>query len=125
MRDILYETDYTDVHTYIRSANEPRTRNKGICSHPAAQCIEKKRKGMQLHTSRLLSQKCKNPKFAGWGPPIYIWIGAFVPPRTYYVVRPYLLAPANELRIAGQAIGDKIHDVFMGSLMHEGLQYIV
>ncbi len=30
------------------------------------------------------------------------------------------MVPANELRIAVQAIGDEIYDVFLGCLIHKG-----
>ena len=36
------------------------------------------------------------------------------------VGRPHPLVPANDLRIAVQAIGDEIHDVFLGCLIHKG-----
>ena len=48
----------------------------------------------------------------------HLWIGAFL------LVWPHLLTPTNELRIAVQAIGDEIHDVFLGSLIHKRLHSV-
>ena len=38
--------------------------------------------------------------------------------------RLYLLTPTNELRIAVQAVGHEIHDVFLGSLIHKRLHRV-
>ena len=66
---------------------------------------------MQLQTSRLPAQKYNSSNVPNVRSP-HLWIGAFL------LVWPDLLTPANELRIAVQAIGDEIHDVFLGSLIH-------
>ena len=48
----------------------------------------------------------------------HLWIGAFL------LVWPPPLTPTNELRIAVQAIGHEIHDVFLGSLIHKRLHRV-
>ena len=72
---------------------------------------------MQLQTSRSPAQKYNSSNAPDVLSP-HLWIGAFL------LVWPDLLTPANELRIAVQAIGDEIHDVFLGSLIHKRLHRV-
>ena len=72
---------------------------------------------MQLQTSRFPALKYNSSNVPNVLSP-HLWIGAFL------LVWPDLLTPANELRIAVQAIGDEIHDVFLGSLIHKRLHRV-
>ena len=86
---------------YIYRAYVVQTTQNKSKIQPTAQCIKK----MQLRTSILPSRKHK----------IQMCQMCRAPSMDRCLVWPHLFTPASELRIAVQAIGDEIHDVFPGS----------
>ena len=71
----------------------------------------------EYHPTLTLTQKYISPNVPYVLSP-HLWISAFL------LVWPRLLTPTNELRIAVQAIGHEIHDVFLGSLIHKRLHRV-
>ena len=104
------------LHTYECKPHHI-TENKGRYDQQPSQCIEKKDTVMQLQTSRVPAQKYVSSNVPNVLRP-HLYIGAFL------LAWPPLLTPTNELRIAVQAIGDEIHDVFLGSLIHKRLHSV-
>ena len=105
MRVIVYdETKGHAAPTYMVQTTSQKTKAR-YNQQPSAL----KRKIMQLQTSRLPAQKYNSSNVPNVLS-LHLWIGAVL------LVWPDLSTPANELRIAVQAIGDEIHDVFLGSM---------
>ena len=104
-------TDFSR-HRILPAAGGPRGLIKGIrLAFRVALSRALERKRMQMHTSRLPAQNYKSSNVPNVLSPHAC--------KDRFLVWPHLLTPTNELRIAVQAIGDEIHDVFLGSLIHK------